>query len=93
MKRFNSSPCFILHYPTSGKRRIDFSAHRIKAVAQSFVERYVDTNNMWGMVACITEHSENLYNALAYMLSDLAKQTEEAIKRAEVIVHSVRKGL
>lgn len=72
---------------------IDFAAHRIKAVSQSFAERYIDTAGMWEMVACSPEHFENLYNALSYMICDLAEQTEKAVKSAESIVHSMRQSL
>lgn len=78
---------------TDSLTEIDFTAHRTKAVAQSFAERYVDTTSMWEMVACSPEHFENLYNTLSYMICDLAEQTEEAVKSAEDIVHSMRKGL
>ena len=78
---------------TDSLSEVDFAAHRIRAVAQSFAERYVDTDKMWEMVACSPEHFENLYNALTYMICDLTEQTEKAVKSAEDIVHSMRKSL
>ena len=77
---------------TDDLTEIDFEAHRAKAVAQSFGERYVDTDKMWEMVACSPEHFENLYNALTYMICDLAEHTEKAVKSAEAVVHNMRRS-
>lgn len=67
------------------------SIDRAEAVSQSFAERYidVDTGISHAVAVAIDErHFENLYNALSYMIHDIAQQAAEALKDAEDLVHA-----
>ena len=72
---------------------LTLSIDRAEAVAQSFAERYidVDTGTKHSFVVAMSEDNfENLYNALHYMLHDIAQQAEETLKEAEELVHAER---
>jgi len=67
------------------------SINRAEAVSESFAERYVDVSvgtSRASVVALSEDHFENLYNALHYMLHDIAQQAEESLKAAEELVHA-----
>ena len=67
------------------------SINRAEAVAESFAERYIDVSkgtSRASVVAMSEDHFENLYNALQYMLQDIAEQAESTLKDAEELVHA-----
>ena len=67
------------------------SINRAEAVAQSFAERYIDVDTGTSRAAVVSmseDHFENLYNALHYMLHDIAQQAEKTLEDAEELVHA-----
>ena len=66
------------------------SCERMRAVAISFAQTYIDPSHAVQAVAASPEHYVNLYNALLFMIADTTSAAEEMESKASRLWRSCR---